>query len=84
MPQADHYRRACPHGVMISQCRCPGPKVHLLGACPPACEHYGKWEAPYIGRPAPRHHDEVEVSTEVARSQRIEEERYARMQEAEL
>jgi hypothetical protein len=29
-----HYRAECKHGVFMGQCRCPGPKVTRIVACP--------------------------------------------------
>ena len=72
MPRVEHHRRECVHGVLISQCRCPGPRTRLVGLCPPACVYHGV-------RP-----DVVDQSLARHRSQLDEEERYARMQEAEL
>lgn len=68
MPQGEHYRSKCVHGVVVAQCRCPGPKTVRVVPCPPSCERH-----PSIFR------DRAEE-----RSRLEEEERYARMQEAEL
>ena len=32
-----HHRDECEHGVMVSQCRCPGPKTINIVPCPPRC-----------------------------------------------
>lgn len=33
-----HERQVCKHGVLVSQCRCPGPKVDTVVPCPPECK----------------------------------------------
>jgi hypothetical protein len=39
-----HYRTVCPHGAVIAQCRCPGPKAEHRTALCPFPEHAEKRE----------------------------------------
>lgn len=41
---SQHYIERCKHGVILSQCRCPGPKVNYTIECNP--EFCGADEAP--------------------------------------
>lgn len=34
----DHYIERCKHGVVVSQCRCPGPRTEYVTDCPDTCE----------------------------------------------
>lgn len=34
-----HFREECEHGVVITQCRCPGPST-AIGPCPEWCPYY--------------------------------------------
>ncbi len=33
-----HQRSECKHGVLVEQCRCPGPGVVTIVPCPPSCD----------------------------------------------
>lgn len=33
-----HFRKVCKHGVLVSQCRCPGPKEDTIVICPTYCK----------------------------------------------
>ncbi len=33
-----HFRNECQHGVIVSQCRCPGPVTPNIVACPQSCD----------------------------------------------
>lgn len=35
----NHHREVCQHGFLVAQCRCPGPKVGRLVACPDSPWH---------------------------------------------
>lgn len=36
---AGHFRNECKHGVVVNQCRCPGPnKTVTVVPCPPTCK----------------------------------------------
>jgi len=34
MTMAGHFRKVCPHGQVVEQCRCPGPKADMTVPCP--------------------------------------------------
>lgn len=40
-----HYIEKCKHGLVLSQCRCPGPRTEYIIECPDECgpdgEDYG-------------------------------------------
>lgn len=33
-----HSRKVCKHNILISQCRCPGPKENIIVSCPSHCK----------------------------------------------
>ena len=33
-----HLIKVCQHEVVVSQCKCIGPKSKVLVPCPPSCE----------------------------------------------
>lgn len=33
-----HYIEKCKHGIVLSQCRCPGPKTEYIIECPAECD----------------------------------------------
>lgn len=33
-----HSRKICRHGIVVAQCRCPGPKVDVIVPCPDSCK----------------------------------------------
>lgn len=35
---ANHYIEKCKHGLVLSQCRCPGPRTEYIMECPPECD----------------------------------------------
>lgn len=35
-PAGGHYRYVCKHGVLVSQCRCPGGAEKIVD-CPESC-----------------------------------------------
>lgn len=41
-----HHISECVHGIIVSQCRCPGPKDVVIVPCPDGCirkdEYVGK------------------------------------------
>ncbi len=37
MSKPEHRRQVCGHGDVVMQCRCVGPKVEQVVACPTRC-----------------------------------------------
>lgn len=37
MESTDHYIERCVHGIVVSQCRCPGPRTEYVTDCPEGC-----------------------------------------------
>ena len=37
-----HYVKKCEHGVIVTQCRCMGPKLVIVVPCPPKCKDKDK------------------------------------------
>ena len=35
--ESGHYIEKCVHGIVLSQCRCPGPRTEYVIECPPSC-----------------------------------------------
>lgn len=33
-----HYIEKCKHGIVLSQCRCPGPRTEYIIECPAECD----------------------------------------------
>lgn len=46
-----HYLDKCKHGVVVRQCRCPGPKTVNVVPCPPMCPSEPTYLCDQCGKP---------------------------------